>query len=357
VLLAAAALLLGAGFFRGGDWQMISGHWPRSWGQYQRPYPPTRYNGHAVAFLEDTGLAGNLFNEYVQGGYLGYRLAPRLKAYVNGSMNVPSETMLDYAAIRQLRGRTESETFQDVLERQRVDVFLGNRLPQAPRTNRPSIFTTAHLEASPGWLQVFRTLDSAVYVRDDARNAENLERVAHWYAAQGVPYDPARGFEPAAVIEGAPHWAMRHGLVPVNLDQLQAALYGGPSASRGQASARMAALYATLGEYRQALRLDRAQRATGPDALAAQRRIVWSLLRLDRPLEADAAADTLRRASAGDGMSHHIARAAKRSARTARGEVRAQIARLLPLFKRSEVRGLTWRVVSAAPRPPRRRAD
>jgi len=351
--LAAAALLVGAGFFFCGDWQMISGPWPRSWGQYRQPYPSARYSGHAVGFLEDAGLSGNLFNEYVQGGYLGYRLAPRLKASINGSMNVPNEAVLAYAAIRQARGTREDESFAEVLERMRIDVFLGNRRPQLERTNRPSISTTAHPESTAGWLQVFRNLDSAVYLRDAPHNAENLERVARWYATQGVPYDRVRGFEPAAAIQAAGHWALRHGLVPVDLDQIQAARFGGPPNARLAATARLAALYATLGEYERALALDRELLAERPGNLAARRRVVWCLLRLDRPAQAHRAAVPLRRVAQADELSQRIAQAAKRSAHTPRRDMRAQTALLLPLFTASEARALVRRVLSAPPRPPR----
>ena len=157
------------------------------------------------------------------------------------------------------------------------------------------------------------------------------------------------------MIEGAPNWAIRQGLVPVDIDQLQAARFGGPTQARVAAGTRLAALYATLGEYEQALALDRQRLSAQPGAMAARRRVVWCLLRLDRPAEADAAAEALRRAPPNDWISQRIASAAKRAARTPRKQVRAQLVARLPLFSRSEAFELTRRVVSATPRPPRGR--
>jgi hypothetical protein len=353
---AGLALLAAGGFFLFGDWPMLASAWPRSLAQFRQPYPSSKYSGHATGFLEDTGLSGHLFNEYIQGGYLGYRLAPRLRAYVNGSMNVPNDAMSAYAAIRQVRGVPDDESFEDVLERMQVDVFLGVRLPQTARANRPPIFTTAHLEAVPGWVQVFRNLGAAVYVRDNARNAENLDRVARWYASQGVPYDRKRGFEPARVIEADSHWAVRKALVPVNIDQIMAMRFGGSPSDRLSASAHLAALYATLGEYESAMELDTQILAARPAATTARRRLVWCLLRLDRPLEADAAAEALRRAP-DDGLSHFVAKLARRNAKTERAEVRRQIALRLPVFLRAEASSMMARVVSAPPRPARKSLD
>lgn len=350
---SACSVLVLAGFVQRGDWKMISGGWPRSWGQFRQPYPAAKYSGAAVSFLEDTGLRGNLFNEYFQGGFLGYRLAPQLRAFVNGTLNVPPEVMKAYAAIRQVRGVPDDESFTELLDRMQIDVFLGNRLPQQPRPNRPPIFTTAHLERTEGWIQVFRNLNSAVYVRDLPRNADNLARVAAYYARAGVPYDAARGFEPARVIEATEHWAIREGLIPVAFDQLEAAHYGAPGHRRLTAMAHLATLHALLGEYEEALALDEEILAATPDAAAAHRRRVWSLLRLDRNQEADAAAAVLRKGAGDEPLAAQLARAARRNARTKRPEVRRQIAARLPLLTREEAPRAAARIVSAAPRAPR----
>ncbi len=350
---ALVSVAVAAGFFLRGDWAMIGNATPRTWAQYQQPYPAAKYSGTAVFFMEDTGLTGNLFNEYFQGGFLGYRLAPELRAYVNGTLNVSPEVMRAYAAIRQVRGVSDEESLLEALDRMQVDVFLGNRLPQLPRPNRPPLFTTAHLERTPGWIQLFRNLNSAVYLRDTPRNADNLARVTAWYARQRVPFDPERGFEPARVIEQAEHWAIRNGLIPVDFDQLEAARFGPRGPMRLAANARMATLFALLGEYEHALEIDDETVSAHPGAVRAHRRRVWSLLRLDRAQEANEAAAPLRDGVGGDPLSNRLALAARRSANTERPDVRRQVAALLPLLTRPEAGMAMRRVVTAPARPPR----
>ena len=104
---------------------------------------------------------------------------------MNGSLNVTPEAIEAQRAIRERRGARPGESFEALLDRFGVDLFVGIRLPIAGDPNRPWYYTTAHLEQTPGWLCVFRNLDSAVYLRTNERNRANLERVAAWYAAQG----------------------------------------------------------------------------------------------------------------------------------------------------------------------------
>jgi len=220
---AAAALLLVPGFFRLGDWPMISRGLPLSWSGYAQPYSATKYFTHAVWLLEDAGLEGNLFNEYFMGGFLGFWLAPELRCFINGTLNVTKQTMDANRPIRERRGSEAGEDFLELLDRQRVDLFLGIRLPQVRNPNRPWFYTTGHLERVPGWIPVFRNLRSAVYLRANARNHANLERLADYYAREEVPFDPRLGFDPARVIREAPTWAVEHGLVPIRFEQLATA--------------------------------------------------------------------------------------------------------------------------------------
>jgi len=93
-------------------------------------------------------------------------------------------------------------------------VFLGEGLPVAGHPVRR--YTTSHLEDAPGWIPVFRSLRSAVYLRANARNQENRRRVAEWFAGQRVAFDPARGFRAADALRQRPDWAIEHGVVPAD---------------------------------------------------------------------------------------------------------------------------------------------
>ena len=67
---------------------------PPSWSRYARPYPASKYHANAVWVLKDAGLEGNLFNEYYMGGFLGFWLAPELRAAtpVRASQASPGES-------------------------------------------------------------------------------------------------------------------------------------------------------------------------------------------------------------------------------------------------------------------------
>lgn len=339
---AVAALLLVPGFFWLGPWPMISGAMPRSLSGYAQPYIADRYNGHTVWLLDDMGLQGNLFNEYYQGGFLGFWLAPGMRTFVNGSLNVPPDALVAHGAIRQHRGATPAESLVELLDRHRVDVFMGTRLPQIPRPNRPGASTVAHLENAPGWIPVFRNPKGALYLRRNARNRVNLERVTAYYAREGVPFEPDRGFDPARVVREAPDWAMRHAVVPWGHAALERARHQFDPAGRWSAMNRLASVYASLGMYERALQVDEDLLRAHPDAWAARRRQVWALLRLDRAEEALVAAQALDAAPPGDLLSRALARGARRAASIDDADRRARLAARLPVFTRREAQTLLF---------------
>ncbi|MDJ0852816.1 MAG: hypothetical protein QNK04_30980 [Myxococcota bacterium] len=331
---AAAASLLAVGFAAAGDWALLSRGLPLD-RRYAQPYTALKFRPASVWFLHDAGVRGNLFNDYSAGGFLGYWLAPDLRAFTNGTLNVPIDVQDAYRAIREARGPAAAVGIEALLERHRVDLFLGQGPPFAPHPRRPTSYTAHHLERSPGWLLVFRNLRGAVYLRLDARNEENLRRVAAYYEARSVPFDAERGFEPARVIAESPAWAAAQGLVPADLAALRAA-----PPERLPARHALASLYAALGLYEQAAEIDRGILAARPHAPVARRRLVWSLLRLDRADEAVAEAERLARARALDPLSARVAAAAPRYAALPPGPERDALAATLPVFTRAEARQL-----------------
>jgi len=334
---AAAAPLLVAGFVRAGDWPMLSATFPRAAAGWAEPYSAAKYHAAAVGVLADAGLEGNLYNDYFMGGFLGYWLAPRARAFVNGSLNLPIDALSASAALGRRRGEQPGESFSALLERYRIDLFFGVRLPVVPRANRPWVYTTAHLERTPGWLPAFRAPACALYLRANARNSANLERLAAWYAREGVPFDPARGFDAGEVIRQAPAWAVAHGLIPHDHAQLLADVEGPDPLRRRAAQERLASLAVALGLYEQAIEIDARLVRASPEDEAAQRRLVWSLLRLGRYEEARQAAQALIRAST-TSLSRSIAVAAGHAARVGDpDETAARLARL-PVFTPAESR-------------------
>jgi hypothetical protein len=344
---AAAAVLLAVAFARVGDWPVISSGIELA--VYARPYPPEKFYAHPVWFLRDAGLEGRLWNDYLSGNFLAYWLAPQLRGFVNGSLNVPPALIGDGAAIRARIG-TGGETFAELLDRHGVDVFFAIGTPMIPRANHSARYTTTHLESTPGWLTVFRNVDSAVYLRANERNRENLQRVAAYYAREAIPFDPQRGFDIEAAITASPHWAAAHGILPADWRELDAAARAPATADNVSARGRIATLYALLGLYEQAIAIDRERLAQQPRALPAARRIVWSLLHLDRSEELPAAASALEAITARPGTLAHALATAARSVPSQPGEAARTLVAALPMFTEFEAQ----RTLATFSAPPAR---
>ena len=97
-------------------------------------------------------LAAAVFLSY--GDTLVYKFGASDAKTLNFRPNVP------YALAYLRRGRSHpGEDYAALLDRLDLDVFLGIRLADQQHRYRA---TTLHLERAPGWLPVFRNLESAV---------------------------------------------------------------------------------------------------------------------------------------------------------------------------------------------------
>jgi hypothetical protein len=348
---AAAALALVPGFLRFGDWPILSRGVPTHASTYLEPYAAQKYYAHSVWFLRDVGVTGNLYNAYFEGGFLGYWLAPELRVFIDGSLNVPVEVMRAYASIQLCGGEDPGGDLLALLDHHGVDLFVGVGLPIGQHPNRPWRYTTAHLERAPGWIVVFRTLRSAVYLRRNERNRDNLRRVGEYYARAQVPFDSERGFEVEQVVRDAPAWAVRHGLVPRDFSLLVRRSFALDFKARSPAVERLAALYAALGLYERAAELDRRTLAADPGRITARRRLVWSLLRLDRAPEALDEARALDEIAGAGSPSLYVARAAQEYATLEDARQRDTLVALLPVFTRAEAAALASAHAAPESRP------
>jgi hypothetical protein len=346
---ALAALALVPAFARYGDWPVVSSGIDAS--VYERPYPPEKFYAQPVWFLRDAGLEGRLWNDYLNGNFLGYWLAPQLRVFVNGSLNVPRALIADGAAIR-ARAGVSGATFAELLDRHEIDVFFATGVPAIPRANHPARYTTTHLEATPGWLPVFRCVDGAVYLRQDDRNRANLERVAAYYARERVPFDARRGFDVAAVVRESPSWASAHGILPADWRELDAAARSSTPAESGPAQGRIATIYALLGLYEQAASLDRERLKQSPRALPPARRRVWSLLHLGPSDELARAAERLDAIAPTPGTLASALVEVAHSLPSLDAEAARALVATLPMFTEPEAR----RTLAAFAAPPARPA-
>ena len=297
---ALAALALAVLHFQLGDWPLVSRAMRADGADYATPYPAERFNTHAIWFLADTGAEGRIFNDYPIGGFMSFWLAPRLRMASSGTMNVEKSAMQANFAIGARQQLRPDESYAALLDRQGLDLFLGQGYPIEATPGRPIPCTIRHLEHEPGWLLVFRNLRSAVYLRKNARNAPNLDRIAAYYAKAGVPFDPDRGFDPEEVLRRATPWAYANGLIPYDFEALVQAVRESSRAGRVDIQThRLAVLYATLGLYERALRLDRSIQRQTPDDSTSAWRVLWSLAQLGRWEEALAFASAFERRSDG----------------------------------------------------------
>ena len=242
------------------------------------------YPIEGVKFLSEAGLAGNMFASYATSGFLGYWLSPRIQTLVNASMNVPPEAFEDYFAIVNEEGVRPGERFTDILDRREIDLFFGMGTPN-PAT---FLYSTPDLEANPNWLLVHRSLDHAIYQRRNPDNRENLTRIADYYAAAGIPFDPETGLDVSAIVREHTQWAIDTRMLPTKYRQLLSSQTQNPRALKF-----LAIIHLLLGDYPAAARFDEQILAIAPETLDARRRLVYNLLKLGRAEEAHSRAQTL----------------------------------------------------------------
>ena len=344
--------LLAGGFYLAGPWKIVGQFTGAGWRSYARAYQPQRYFGHAIWFMHDAAVEGRAFNPYYLGNFLAYWTTPAIRVFVNGSLAMSDEVVEDSRQIIAHRPEREGESVTDALDRYSVDLFLGVGLPDTPRSRRPWHYSTSHLEGDPAWIPIYRNLYSAVYLRRDARNRENLSRVEAYYRRRGVPFDPDRGFDPELVIRGAPAWALQQGVVPLAFRRLASAIRDDDPLRRGRALELLASTYLALGLYDRALELEGGQAGFDRD-LRALRRRVWALLRTNQWHEASALARRLEGVAAkNDRLSLGIVDTALGAADLPGEETRARIARL-PLFEPGQASMLIASVALPEVRPVR----
>jgi hypothetical protein len=274
--LALATLGAALSFPRLGAWPMITRALPVSLEGYRLPYRALKYQADVAWLMADAGLEGQLVAPYSAAGFLGFWLSPKIRTVVNGSLNVPAETMPSALAVQSGLGTPEQPDLEALLDELGADLFLGAGVPVPGRANRPADYTTTLLEASPGWLPIFRTPDASLFMRRNARNADNLRRITDYYARAGVPFDPVLGFEPGRALREAAPWAIEQRLVPAELLDLAID-------PEGEAALPAELLDATtilllLGEYEGASRLNDRLIETRPGHPVGHRRRIWLAL-------------------------------------------------------------------------------
>jgi hypothetical protein len=305
-MMALASVLMAVWFSVGYGFANLAARFVKSPIEYfSLPYRTHKFHVEGVRFLAESRLEGNLFNSYAMGGFLGYWLSPRLRTFVDSrAEHYGNDVYLDYSAVTEMLGTRPGESFIDVLDRRNVDIFFGIGFPGWWH----SVFTTNHLYGIPGWLLVSRSFRHAIYLRDNARNRENLKRVAAYYEAQGVPFDAERGLDPGAVIRSRPDWAMQRSLLPSDYPELLALAESGDPETRLKARNAVALVYLLGGAIDEQIAWDRQTAREFPHNRSSRQRLVYGLLRKDAAEEAQSVAEALVAMDPGDRWSRDLAR-------------------------------------------------
>lgn len=166
----------------------------RRWLGTAANFEPVAFPVGAVRFLDEVDLDSRMFNPAGWGGYVLLHTSPKYPIFIDGRwVTVGERVTRDALKIeRRLPGTFEK------LDAYGVDLLL---VPRGWMTDR--------IAEERGWIPVFENWNAGVYLRDDPANAENLGRCADYYAARGIPFDPARGFDGRAARRANREWAER----------------------------------------------------------------------------------------------------------------------------------------------------
>jgi hypothetical protein len=297
--LAAAGVALAIVMPRVNDFAAFAAEVAREERGYLSPWMDRRYCGSGARFLEDARLEGRLYNPFNLGGFLGYRLAPRLRTFIDGRLDHVLPLVLDdYRTLRRTSLVGPTQRLRDLLDRWQVDLFFADAFNELEYPGRQSGF---HLRRQPDWIPVYASGTHAIHLRKHERNRRNLDRVA---------------------AREAPDWANAQALPHPERVLLLRRLEGGGPLARLAALETLAAHAWRIGDWSEEVDLDARLLTALPEAYEPRRRRVDGLLQLGRNREAlrEARELTLRHPDAPEGAYLlDAARDAVRRARPGRG--------------------------------------
>lgn len=148
-----------------------------------RPLPPPSFGlspAHfpekGVAFIQDEGLEGPMFNQFGYGGFLLFHLWPQHRVYIDGRTDlVYTPQMVE----RYIRSSMDPSVFAEEDEAHNFQFIIVD--------NSPMQGTFAHLDRNPKWALVHASRRSLIYVKRGGLNDAVAERGAYrWLWAHAL---------------------------------------------------------------------------------------------------------------------------------------------------------------------------
>ena len=240
----------------------------------------------SVRFLKAIDARGRIFCPYLLGSYIGYRLSPRLRTFIDSrTEHYPRQVFDDWRAITAGAALQDGRDYVRALEDYGVDFLFATGLPGYPYDTP---YTLHLLERVPGWVLVYRNAGQAVYLRANERNRGNAQRVAQFYAKLGIPYDPAQGLDVGKVINARLDWAVAQHIVPARLPELERRTREGAAPARAAAAFELADALYVAGAFRAAANYAKQALAGAAEPARALRLALHALRRADEVPAAEA---------------------------------------------------------------------
>ncbi len=157
-----------------------------------------RYPTSIAHILKQIHLDGRMFNPYGWGGYLIFHLFPDYKVFLDGRTVLYGGRLLQdhYTILHEHQGY---QTLVD--DTYHFDFMI-----------LPKEYGMISSLPADSWILLFENYNSSLYLRRNQNNRPNLDRFAHYYKINNIPFDTERGFDLVTVVQNNPAWAHRYGL-------------------------------------------------------------------------------------------------------------------------------------------------
>lgn len=143
---------------------------------------PRLYPTAAIGFIE-SNLTGNMFNEYRMGGFLMYKLGPKVKTFIDGRTDMFLPTVLpEYSELlNTYRSDSDAKSYFDQL----IDRYDVSWAIVTTERYTPVRMLVRLLRQDSRWHLVFFDDTSEIYVKEDGKNDSVI---ANYGASSATPF-------------------------------------------------------------------------------------------------------------------------------------------------------------------------